>query len=246
MMSTHNKTVWGGPVAASLVYVTAIILFAAVPGFAQAERRVSDGLRKRIASRSTEKFDVIVHGTADEIDALAARQQLKIKKRMSGGAVLEASGAQVGALADEVDHLSRDVEVSSFMAVTTAAIGADQVQAGLAGMSAFTAEGVGIAFVDSGIWAQHRSLSGRVIAAVDFTSNGARRSRKEDGYGHGTHVAAIAAGDAAPFRGVAPGANLISLRVLDDDGLGMASDVVEAIDWAVRNRRRYNIRVINL
>ncbi len=49
-----------------------------------------------------------------------------------------------------------------------------------------------------------------------------------------------------PFRGVAPGASLISLRVIGADGTGKASDVREAILWAIQNRRRFNIRVINL
>ena len=49
-----------------------------------------------------------------------------------------------------------------------------------------------------------------------------------------------------PFRGVAPGAHLISLRVIGADGTGKASDVIEAIDWAIKNRKRFNIRVINL
>ncbi len=65
--------------------------------------------------------------------ALAARHGLRIKKTLIEGAVLQANGAGVEALAAEVDHLSRDVEVTSFMSVTNAAIGADQVQAGLEG-----------------------------------------------------------------------------------------------------------------
>ena len=46
--------------------------------------------------------------------------------------------------------------------------------------------------------------------------------------------------------GVAPGAHLINLKVLDEHGEGTAGDVIEAIDWAVEHRRRYRIRVLNL
>ncbi len=49
-----------------------------------------------------------------------------------------------------------------------------------------------------------------------------------------------------PFRGVAPQASLISLRVIGADGTGLTSDVIGAIQWAVRHRHQYNIRVINL
>ena len=45
---------------------------------------------------------------------------------------------------------------------------------------------------------------------------------------------------------MAPGAHIISLKVLDADGGGYAGDVVEAIEWAIANRERYRIRVLNL
>jgi serine protease AprX len=73
-----------------------------------------------------------------------------------------------------------------------------------------------------------------------------------DRFGHGTHVAGIMAGspawlpDGREFRGIAPGAHVISLRVLDETGTGRASSVIEAIDWAIENRVRYGIRIINL
>src|SRR5580765_2251695 len=82
---------------------------------------------------------------------------------------------------------------------------------------------------------------------MDFTGgNGTDR------FGHGTHVAAIIAGqsglasDTRMYRGVSSGAYLVNLRVLDDNGEGTASDVIEAIDWAIDHQRDYNIRVINL
>src|SRR5215203_1449798 len=137
------------------------------------------------------------------------------------------------------------------MSVTNAAIGADQVQAGLAGVSPFTGAGVGIALIDSGVWTGHRSLAGRVVYSKDFVGDGL----DGDPYGHGTHIAATIAGSSpfpqdstsqAPFRGVAPDAHLISLRVIGADGTGRASSVMDAIDWAIHNRKRFNIRVINL
>ena len=255
-MATQSKTVWGGRLAALFVYGIAIGPLAAAPVWAEPQRQahLSDSLQKHVASKSTRKIDVIVHGTPDRIDALAAQHHLTITKRLAEDAVFRATVAEIEALGQDVDHLSRDVEVSSFMAITDAAIGADQVHAGLADLPGFTGAGVGIAIIDSGIWAQHRSLAGRVVAAVDFVGDSRARA-SEDSYGHGTHVAAIAAGNSpypqdstfqTPFRGVAPGANLISLRVLGADGTGLSSSVIDAIDWAIRNRGRYNIRVINL
>ena len=94
------------------------------------------------------------------------------------------NGAGVEALSADVDHLSRDVEVTPFMATTNAAIGADQVHAGLEGVSSFTGAGVGVAIIDSGVWAGHRSLAGRVVFAKDFVSDDtARTGRGRQGSG---------------------------------------------------------------
>jgi subtilisin family serine protease len=71
-----------------------------------------------------------------------------------------------------------------------------------------------------------------------------------DVYGHGTHVASIAAGQsiagAPDATGLAPGATIVDLKVLDENGVGSLGDVLAAIDWAVANRKQYNIRVLNL
>jgi serine protease AprX len=114
--------------------------------------------------------------------------------------------------------------------------------------------GVGIAIIDSGITPVHdlQSPSGtsRIVYSEDFAGGGTN-----DLYGHGTHVAGIAAGDAADstcpictrhLRGMAPRANLINLRVLDGNGQGKDSSVLMALDTVLLLRNRYNIRVVNL
>ncbi|MCU0239989.1 MAG: S8 family serine peptidase, partial [Pyrinomonadaceae bacterium] len=73
-----------------------------------------------------------------------------------------------------------------------------------------------------------------------------------DQYGHGTFVAGIAAGrdknlsDNSDFTGIAPNANIVSVKVLDKDGIGQLSDVLRGIDWAILHKDEYNIRVINM
>jgi subtilisin family serine protease len=71
-----------------------------------------------------------------------------------------------------------------------------------------------------------------------------------DEYGHGTHVASVAAGRAWGLNpnstGIAPGALLVDLKVLDANGFGAVSDVLAAIDWVVLRGREHNIRVMNL
>jgi serine protease AprX len=73
----------------------------------------------------------------------------------------------------------------------------------------------------------------------------------QDGFGHGTFVASIAAGsriDKGPTdsSGIAPGADVISIKILADNGIGQVSDALAGIDWAIANRYKYNIRVLNL
>src|SRR5204863_523668 len=104
--------------------------------------------------------------------------------------------------------------------------------------------GIGVAIVDSGVMASHDDLAGRVSRFVDFTSN---RADAYDDFGHGTHVAGIVAGsghDSSGARaGIAPGARLVVLKVLDGTGRGRISDVVAALGYAVQHRAELGIRV---
>jgi len=80
-----------------------------------------------------------------------------------------------------------------------------------------------------------------------INATGADRS---DLFGHGTHVASVAAGRGAyqttDSSGIAPGASLYDIKVLDGNGYGQMSDVLAGIDWVIYHAREYNIRVLNL
>jgi serine protease AprX len=80
----------------------------------------------------------------------------------------------------------------------------------------------------------------------DFTGE----NRTDDPWGHGTHVAAIAAGDGAPtsgaYEGIAPAASLVNLRVLNSQGVGRVSGVLAALDWLIANKGNYGVRVVNM
>lgn len=160
-MKIRSKSVWGNkrPVGSGfsrtftfsrtcIALSIAFFLLSAAPLWAQPRARLSDSLQKHVASKSAGSIDVIVHGSADEVNAIAARHGLRITKKMLEGAVLQASAAQIDALSAEIDHLSRDVEVTSFMSVTNQAVGADQVWAGVAGHHGLTGAGIGVARQD--------------------------------------------------------------------------------------------------
>jgi subtilisin family serine protease len=107
-----------------------------------------------------------------------------------------------------------------------------------------TATGAGaiVAVIDSGVFATHPDLGGRLLPGRDFVQDDAT---PQDGNGHGTHVTGIVVankGNGVGVSGVAPGATVLPLRVLDDGGNGSTTGVAKAIDYAVAQ----GAHVINL
>ena len=100
-----------------------------------------------------------------------------------------------------------------------------------------------IAIVDSGIDSGRADFGGRVIDEVNLSTRPG--NQPGDGYGHGTAVASVAAGEAEGYVGAAPDARLVAVEALDDDGVAYLSDVIAAADWIYVNRERLNIRVAN-
>src|SRR5580765_6203085 len=242
--SRHSLT---GVMAAA--FVCASLAFSPSAAAAAHNARLSADLSDHLSAGS-QAIRVIVHGTRAEVDALAVRYNLRIAKYLQSGAVFLVNAGQLAAMRqdDTQDHLSGDIRIqSSVDAADAESIGADQVWAGSGEVLGQTGRGIAVAVIDSGINTAHNALKGRVLVTHDFTGGDG-----QDHYGHGTHVAAIIAGRAGKtvetrdYRGIAPGAYLLNLRVLGDDGSGTASDVIEAIDWTIEHRREYNVRIINL
>ncbi len=125
------------------------------------------------------------------------------------------------------------------------------------GNSTLNGKGIGIAVLDSNVFEGHHafldSTGNKRTEHKEFVSGGA-----EDRFGHGTHVAAIAAGRGGKlgdstsinilknYQGMAPEAKIISVRVLDNEGKGSTAKLIEAINWVYTERTRKNIRVVNL
>ena len=97
-----------------------------------------------------------------------------------------------------------------------------------------------IAIIDSGVDTTRADLAGRVVADVKINGDSPGDSR-----GHGTFVAAIAAGAAPGYAGAAPTAKIVSLDVMNDQGMASTSDVIAAAEWVLANKDKYNIRVAN-
>jgi len=135
---------------------------------------------------------------------------------------------------------------------------APAVNASAAWQSNYTGAGIGVALIDSGV-NNHPDLSttgllplSRIVYNKSFVPGD---SSAADAYGHGTHIAGLIAGNGISstgliysntFRGVAPGAQIVNLRVLDANGSATDSSVIAAINQAVALKSQYNIRIINL
>ncbi len=158
------------------------------------------------------------------------------------------SGLRGLAASPEVDHVSLDATVEAHAVPTTTrdvdvvSSGGDQAWSG-----GYTGRGVRIAFLDTGV-NPGREFGLRRIAAWHDMVN--RRALPYDDNGHGTHVAGIAVADGSnssgDIVGMAPGAQIVCVKVLDATGNSSVSRVIAGIEWVVANRRLLNIRVLNL
>ena len=109
-------------------------------------------------------------------------------------------------------------------------------------LSGYGGPSMGIAIIDSGI-APGIDFGSRITAFYDFTHGDIRVAAPSDSYGHGTHVAGLAAGT---YSGVSPWARLIGLKVLGAQGHGTTDNVIRAIEFAIANKDILDIDVINL
>jgi serine protease AprX len=125
----------------------------------------------------------------------------------------------------------------------TSAVGVDRLWPSLPSFGRHGTDAPSIAFVDSGIEANRSDFAGRIRAQVSMTSLPGNSAG--DGSGHGTFVAGLAAGSAPRHAGAAPTAGIVSIDVMDDQGMARTSDVIAAAQWILRNKQQYNIRVAN-
>src|SRR5216684_4361212 len=254
--SILKTTTWGARLAL-LALVTLL-----VAGLCLADgkkQKLSNDLEALKGSHSGATVDVIIQFNQTPTDAHHQRVQnkggvLKTKLDFIKGAHYSVPVESLDALADDPDvvYISPDRRLNGSLDNTAAAVNAKAAwQAGWDGT------GIGVAVIDSGI-TYHTDLYGttgsggklRVLYSQDFVGGGTN-----DYYGHGEHVAGIIAGSGKDssystytrtFKGIAPNANLINLRVLDQNGQGTDSGVISAIQVAISFQSKYHIRVMNL
>lgn len=120
---------------------------------------------------------------------------------------------------------------------------ADKINARSLWAEGINGSGVTVAILDSGIDTNHPDLAGKVIGEKNFVEG---ETTTDDLLGHGTLVSGIIAGSGAAsggkYEGVAPGASLLNVKVIDQKGNGKISDIIAGMEWALDN----NAKVLSL
>jgi serine protease AprX len=195
--------------------------------------QVTHGTADAVAAKATAAGATDV-ASLDKLDLVTARlsadalRSLQTDSRvfyLAADALVEAAGAE-----------DRFEKAKGLPSPGVRVIDADQA------WSRETGRGVTVAVMDTGI-AEHPDLRDSVVARVDFVNDG---TTLLDPSGHGTFLAGLIAAHGETFRGVAPDAKLVSLRVLDQKGKGSMHAVLAAFDWLLRNRTAMHIKVLNL
>jgi serine protease AprX len=197
-------------------------------------------------AKPSQSFRVILQGA--QVVAAARHSGAKVDRKLSiiSGAAATVTGRQLQQLAaakgvaaislDRPVQLTGSVLYSNTQQWPVAADAQKQWASPPANTPA-------IAVVDSGI--QSRADFGSRLLTQVSIQNGVTTSSQGDAYGHGTFVAGIAADSATGYAGVAPTAPLVSIDVMDSQGMALTSDVIAACDWIVQHKDTYNIRVAN-
>ena len=191
--------------------------------------------------------------TKSELKALGAYGQIKKQFVHINALSVTLTVPQILTVSQDtnVAYISPNRPTKGTLDITTATVNAN-----MAWSLGYNGTGVGVAVIDSGMYA-HDDLKtadgtgSRIVYSESFISG----LDASDQYGHGTHVGGIVGsngndstgpGFTRTLKGIAPNVNLINFRVLDANGAGTDAGVIAAIDEAINLRTTYNIRVINL
>ena len=152
------------------------------------------------------------------------------------------------AASNAVQRIALDRAAVGTLERTGAVVGATAARQ----MFGYDGTGITVAVVDSGVTPAHDDLADagggqRVDRFVDFVNG---QSAAYDDYGHGTHVSGIVAGNGfnsgAERSGIAPGARIVALKVLDGSGAGRISSVIAAFGDVLVNKDVQHIRIVNV
>jgi serine protease AprX len=196
------------------------------------------------ASSSPRLVDVLVQGDGAAAAVAAAAGRSLAALPIVGGLLARVPAAEAPRL-DDRPRVRAVTDADRPMKVRGLAPGSEpeSVSPNPPSGSAAAGRGVGVGVLDTGI-AANGDLAGRVVASADLSGEWSF----SDSYGHGTFMAGLIAGggQGGGPAGVAPGAELVDLKVAGADGATTLGQVLAAMQLADAARDRFNLRVLNV
>ena len=154
-----------------------------------------------------------------------------------------------------VERVDFNYPITLSLDTSTSIINADDVWDVSVNGASIDGTGETVCVIDTGIDYTHPAFGSctteeflvgncnKVIAGYDFGNDD---NDPKDVHGHGSHVSGIVASEDSTYRGVAPGAKIIAMKVFSDAGSGNTANALSAIDWCVNNATKFNISVITM
>ncbi len=231
------------------VYATQVLPSASLDRTSTSKPTVDPALQKILDLGKEEKIPVIVIAKGQDMPDLGdlkVRYRYHLIKGVAGDASLSAvkrltiSDAVKGVYLDDVTHVE---ELDLNGAANGTVIPAEKINAEPLWAKGIDGRGITVAILDSGIDTNHPDLAGKVVGEKNFVEG---ETTTDDLLGHGTLVSGIIAGSGAvsggKYKGVAPGASLLNVKVIDKSGNGKISDIIAGMEWALDN----NAKVLSL
>jgi serine protease AprX len=209
---------------------------------------VAPGLLDKAKHSNDQKLHVIVQSSGGVGDAQAKVTGLgsvRAQLNLIGAVAIDVTAGKLATLAKQPGLvITPDAPVHS-----TGQISSAQMWPYASGVSSLWGTGLSaptaptIAIVDSGLDSTRIDFAGRAYPQVNLSS--LTPNATGDDRGHGTFVAGIAAGAGAWYGGASPTSRILPIRVMDQNGTALTSDVIAACQWILANKAAYNIKVAN-
>ena len=225
--------------------------------------KIFDDLERKLEGADRDaRFDVLVQfeSSLERVDFPGLRRgigpfTLRSEYPSINGIATSWTKGQIQAAAQReiVRQIELDAPVELFLDDATYWFAVDDVVANFNvdgnadGSASYSKDDVVIAVIDTGIDDGHPDLAGKVIGWHDIINPAT--TNPYDDQGHGTHVASIVAGTGAAdssYEGVAPGAALVGVKVLDSSGSGSMAGVADGVQWIINNKGTYGIEILSM
>lgn len=207
-------------------------------------------INAKIISQSMEEVPVIIQLAKNNKELVNGIKSISTKINFElpliNGIACNLSTDKIYKLANspDVEYISFDSKV-----FTQLDISSESINTSYAHNLKYSGEDITVAVIDTGV-ALHQDLTrpyNRIVGFKDFIKN---KDAPYDDNGHGTHVAGIIAGNGyssrGKYKGIAPKANILAIKALNEEGVGNTSNIISAISHVINTKDTYGTRIINL